>query len=311
MIHRLIKGSIILVLIFSIALISAFIYAYQEIKLDAEKLINYKPEVSSVILDRNGKQLAFVFKTRHRLYARYDELPAYLVEALVAVEDTRFFEHHGINPDAIIRAILTDLKAGRFVEGGSTLTQQLIKNKLLSNEKKLARKLKEAILALKIERELTKEQILERYLNEIYFGNGYYGVKTASKGFFHKELNMLTLKECAILVGLPNAPSYLNPAKHYKRALSRANSVLYRMKSIGWLSEIEYIKAIKESPKVYKSSLTQNIAPYVVDEVLRRFRGKLNDIRTGGYKIYTTIDMKHQRIARDAMRYAYNKTLKS
>ncbi|SFV57091.1 Multimodular transpeptidase-transglycosylase [hydrothermal vent metagenome] len=311
MIHRLIKGSIILVFIFAIALISAFIYAYQEIKLDADKLINYKPDISSTILDRNGKQLAFVFKKRHRLYARYDELPAYLVEALVAVEDTRFFEHNGVNPDAIIRAILTDLKAGRFVEGGSTLTQQLIKNKLLSNEKKLARKLKEAILALKIERELTKEQILERYLNEIYFGNGYYGIKTASKGFFHKELNTLTLKESAILVGLPNAPSYLNPVKHYKRALSRANSVLYRMKSIGWLSEVEYIKAIKESPKVYKTSLTQNIAPYIVDEVLRRFKGKLNDIRTGGYKIYTTIDIEQQKIAKDAMKYAYNKVLKS
>ncbi|MBL0721552.1 MAG: PBP1A family penicillin-binding protein [Sulfurovum sp.] len=311
MIHRLIKGSIILVLIFVIALIAAFIYAYQEIELDMDKLIHYKPRISSTILDRNGNQLAFVFKGRHRLYAKYDELPAYLVEALVAVEDTRFFEHHGVNPDAIIRAIVTDLKARKFVEGGSTLTQQLVKNKLLTHEKKLARKLKEAILALKIERALTKEEILERYLNEIYFGNGYYGVKTASKGFFHKELNKLTIKESAILVGLPNAPSYLNPAKHYKRALSRANSVLYRMKSIGWLSEIEYITAIKESPKVYKNSLTQNIAPYVVDEVLRRFKGKLNDIRTGGYKIYTTIDIKQQKIARDALKYAYDKIIKS
>lgn len=310
MIHRLIKGSILLALIFAIALISAFIYAYQEIELDADKLINYKPEISSSILDRNGEHLAYIFKTRHRLYARYDELPAYLVEALVAVEDTRFFEHKGVNPDAIIRAIITDLKAGKFVEGGSTLTQQLIKNKLLSNEKKLARKLKEAILALKIELELTKEQILERYLNEIFFGNGYYGVKTASKGFFHKELSDLTLKESAILVGLPNAPSYLNPVKHYKRALSRANSVLYRMKSIGWLSEKDYIEAIKESPKVYKTTLTQNIAPYIVDEVVRRFKGRLDDIRTGGYKIYTTIDMKQQIIARDALKYSYNKALK-
>ena len=310
MIHRLIKGSILLALIFAIALISAFIYAYQEIELDADKLINYKPEISSSILDRNGEHLAYIFKTRHRLYARYDELPAYLVEALVAVEDTRFFEHKGVNPDAIIRAIITDLKARKFVEGGSTLTQQLIKNKLLSNEKKLARKLKEAILALKIELELTKEQILERYLNEIFFGNGYYGVKTASKGFFHKELSELTLKESAILVGLPNAPSYLNPVKHYKRALSRANSVLYRMKSIGWLSEKDYIEAIKESPKVYKTTLTQNIAPYIVDEVLRRFKGRLDDIRTGGYKIYTTIDMKQQIIARDAIKYSYKKALK-
>jgi len=125
-INGIIKGSIILIMIFVVALTAAFIYAYEEIKLDAEKLINYKPEVSSVILDRNGEQLAYIFKKQHRLYARYDELPGYLVEALVAVEDTRFFEHPGINPDAIIRAIVTDLKAGRFVEGGSTLTQQLI-----------------------------------------------------------------------------------------------------------------------------------------------------------------------------------------
>ena len=310
MINGLIKGSIILFMIFAIALIAAFIYAYEEIKLDADKLINYKPEISSVILDRNGQQLAYIFKKRHRLYARYDELPGYLVEALVAVEDTRFFEHPGVNPDAIIRAIIRDLKAGKFVEGGSTLTQQLIKNKLLSNEKKLARKLKEAILALKIEHELTKEEILERYLNEIFFGNGYYGVKTAARGYFHKPLHDLTLKESALLVGLPNAPSYLNPVRHYKRSLTRANSVLYRMRSIGWITEDEYIKAIKETPKVYKTTLTQNVAPYIVDEVRRRFKGKLGDIRTGGYQIYTTIDMKQQKIARDALSSAYKKALK-
>ncbi len=310
MINGIIKGSIILVIIFIIALTAAFIYAYEEIKLDADKLINYKPEISSVILDRNGQQLAYIFKKHHRLYARYDEIPGYLIEALVAVEDTRFFEHPGVNPDAIIRAIVTDIKARRFVEGGSTLTQQLIKNKLLSNEKKLARKLKEAILALKIEHELTKEEILERYLNEIFFGNGFYGVKTAAMGFFHKGLQDLTLKESAILVGLPNAPSYLNPAKHYKRSLVRANSVLYRMRSIGWITEEEYIKAAKETPKVYNTTLTQNVAPYIVDEVLRRFKGKLGDIRTGGYQIYTTVDMKQQKIGREALTFAYDKAVK-
>jgi len=309
-IHGLIKGSIILFTIFAIALTAAFIYAYEEIKLDADKLINYKPEISSVILDRNGRQLAYVFKERHRLYARYDELPGYLVEALIAVEDTRFFEHPGVNPDAIIRAIVTDLKAGKFVEGGSTLTQQLVKNKLLSSEKKLGRKLKEAILALKIEHALTKEEILERYLNEIFFGNGYYGVKTAAQGYFHKPLEELTLKESALLVGLPNAPSYLNPVKHYKRALTRANSVLYRMRSIGWITESEYIEAVKEIPKVYKTTLTQNIAPYIVDEVQRRFKGKLGDIRTGGYQIYTTVDMKQQKIAKEALAFAYKKAMK-
>jgi len=297
-------------MIFAVALFAAFIYAYEEISLDADKLINYKPEISSVVLDRNGKKLAYVFKKQHRLYAHYDELPSYLVEGLVAMEDTKFFEHGGVNPDAIIRAIIKDIQAGKFVEGGSTLTQQLIKNKILTSEKKLARKIKEAILAIKIEQVLSKEDIIERYLNEISYGNNYYGVKTAANGYFHKELNELTLKEAAILVGLPNAPSYYNPLKHYKRALNRANNVLYRMKSLGWLSEADYLKAVKESPKVYKTSLRQNVAPYIVDEVVRRFKDKLGDVRTGGYQIYTTVDMKQQQIAREAVKYAYERVLK-
>ncbi|HFU77692.1 MAG TPA: PBP1A family penicillin-binding protein [Epsilonproteobacteria bacterium] len=309
MFNALVKGSIILAIIFAVALGAAFIYAYEEISLDADKLINYKPETSSVILDRNGEKLAYVFKKQHRLYARYDEVPGFLVEGLVAMEDTRFFEHNGVYPDAILRAIVKDVKAGKFVEGGSTLTQQLIKNKLLTNEKKLMRKVKEAILALKIEHELSKEEILERYLNEISYGNNYFGIKTAAQGYFHKELSKLTLKESAMLVGIPNAPSFYNPLRHYKRALNRANNVLYRMKSIGWVSQADYLDAVKESPKVYKTSLTQNIAPYIVDEVVRRFKGKLGDIRTGGYQIYTTIDMKQQAIAREAVHYAYKKAL--
>lgn len=310
MFHSLIKGSIILAFIFVAALVVAFVYAYEEVKLDAEKLINYKPPTSSVIYDKDGNRLAYVFKDQHRLYAHYDELPSFLVEALVAMEDTKFFEHNGVNPDAIVRAIIKDIQAGAFVEGGSTLTQQLIKNKLLTSEKKIKRKIKEAIFALKIELELSKEEIIERYLNEISYGNNYFGIKTAANGYFHKELNELTLKEAALLVGLPNAPSYYNPIRHYKRALDRANNVLYRMKSIGWITKEAYLKAVKESPTVYKTSLTQNIAPYIVDEVIRRFKDKFGDIRTGGYKIYTTIDMKQQQIAKDAVSYAYEKVLK-
>ena len=310
MFNALVKGSLILAILLAVGLMGAFMYAYEEIKLDADVLINYKPETSSVILDRNGEKLAYVFKKQHRLYARYDEIPGFLVEGLVAMEDTRFFEHNGVNPDAILRAIVKDIKAGHFVEGGSTITQQLIKNKVLSNEKKLARKVKEAILALKIEHELSKEDILERYLNEISYGNNYFGVKTAANGYFHKEMDELTQKEMAILVGLPNAPSFYNPIRHYKRALDRANNVLYRMKSIGWITQADYLKAVKESPRVYKTTLTQNIAPYIVDEVLRRFRDKLADVRTGGYQIYTTIDMKQQAIARAVVTENYHKILK-
>ncbi len=308
-IARLIKFVTVLGVAGTIVLMAVFAYYYQETELDADKLINYAPNVSSEILDRHGKRLAFIFKGRHRLYATYDEIPPYLIEALVAIEDTKFFEHSGINPDAILRAIVRDIRARRFVEGGSTITQQLIKITLLNSEKKLKRKIREAILALKIEHRLTKEQILERYLNEIPYGNNYYGVKTAAQGYFHKALKELTLKESALLVGLPNAPSYYNPLRHYKRALNRANAILYRMKSIGWITEKEYVQASKETPKVYRTTLTQNVAPYVVDELLRRFKGRFGDIRTGGYKIFTTIDVGMQAIGRSALRTGLKRAL--
>jgi len=308
--YRLTKYFIIFILVVIAILGALFAYVYDHEELEANNLINYTPDVSSEILDRNGNRIAFIFKKTHRLYARYDEIPGYMIEALVAVEDTRFFEHHGVNPDAILRAALKDIKARRFVEGGSTLTQQLIKNSLLTRKKTLMRKIKEAVLAIKIENKLSKEQILERYLNELFLGNNYYGVKTAAFGYFHKNLNQLTLKESAMLMGLPRGPSFYNPIKHYKRALNRANVVLRRMKKIGWISQSEYLEAIKETPKVYKSSLTQNIAPYIVDEILRRFKNKFGDIRRGGYKIYTTIDLNIQNIARNAVKYGFDRAAK-
>jgi len=307
MVNQLIKGSIALVMIFAIALFAAFIYAYNEVKLDADKLIHYNPPTSSTILDAKGKKIAYIFARQHRLYATYDEIPGYLIEALVAIEDTRFFEHSGVNPDAIIRAALKDFKAGRNVEGGSTLTQQLVKNTILNNERSYSRKIKEAILSMKIEHELTKEQILERYLNEMFFGHGYYGVKTAAKGFFHKELDQLSLKESAILAGLMKAPSTYDPTRHYEKSLSRASTILARMNKLGWITHDTYVSAVKEVPTVYKDTLTQNIAPYITDEVIRRLSKKFKDIRTGGYTIYTTIDMEQQKIARAALKYAQKK----
>lgn len=310
MVNQLIKGSIALVMIFAIALFAAFIYAYNEIKLDADKLINYNPPTSSVILDAKGEKISYIFAGQHRLYATYDEIPGYLIEALVAIEDTRFFEHSGVNPDAIIRAALKNFKAGQNIEGGSTLTQQLIKNKLLTNERSYSRKIKEAILSMKIENELTKEEILERYLNEMFFGHGYYGVKTAAKGFFRKELDELTLKESAILAGLMKAPSTYDPTRNYEKSLTRAGTILARMNKLGWITHDEYLASVKEIPTVYKDTLTQNIAPYITDEVVRRLRKEFKDIRTGGYTIYTTIDMEQQKIAREALKYAHKKIAK-
>ncbi len=298
-----------LFLIAVIAGLLAFAYFSNEIKLDADKLIDYNPDTTTRIYDRNGELIANLFNKKHRLYAPYEEIPPRLIEALIAIEDTTFFEHEGVNYEAIFRAIIKDVKAMRLKEGASTLTQQLIKNTILTNEKKFKRKINEAILALKLESKLTKEEILERYLNEIYFGHRYYGVKTASLGYFRKELKELNLKEMAMLVGLPKAPSTYDPTRHLDLSLARANTVLYRMKSLGWITDEEYQKYEQHRPEIFDDTLTKNRAPYVIDQVLRELQDEYPDIKTGGYKIYTTIDFELQEIAKRSLQKGYQEIL--
>jgi penicillin-binding protein 1A len=278
---------------------------------DITSLVDYHPAMTTRIYDKNGDKIANIFDEKHRYYASFDEIPPRAIEALLAIEDTTFFEHSGVNLDAIFRAIVKDIKAGKMVEGASTITQQLVKNKLLTREKKISRKIKELIFAVILEGTLTKEEILERYLNEIYFGHAYYGIKTAADGYFHKELKDLTLKEIAILVGLPKAPSSYAPTKNYEISLGRANRVVSRMYSLGWIDEATYKKALSENPKVYDDTLTQNMSPFIVDEVMRRVADMgIADIKTGGYKIYTTIDLRLQKAGEESLKYAYDESVK-
>ena len=278
---------------------------------DISKIVNYNPPITTEIYDKNGNKIANLFDKQHRYYATFDEIPPRMIEALLAIEDTNFFEHPGVNFDAIFRAAIKDIKARKMVEGASTITQQLVKNELLTREKKISRKIKELIYSLKLERYLTKEQILQRYLNSIYFGHGYYGIKTAADGYFHKKLDELTLKEMAILVGLPKAPSAYAPTKNYEISLGRANRVITRMYKLGWIDKKTYLKSLEERPLVYDDTLTKNKAPFIVDEVIKRAKNlDIKDLKTGGYKIYTTIDLKLQNIAKEALKYAYEKTLK-
>ena len=305
--QRGVIGLFIVGLLSPFALVGYYLLAY---KYDISSLVDYHPAVSSRIYDRNGEKIANVFAKQHRFYATFEEIPPRVVEALVAIEDTTFFEHPGINIDAIFRAAIKVIRAGKAVEGASTITQQLVKNKLLTREKKLSRKIKEAIYAIKLEHALTKEQILERYLNEIYYGHGYYGIKTAADGYFHKRLDELTLKEIAVLVGLPKAPSTYAPTKNYEISMGRANRVLSRMHVLGWIDDTTYEKAMEENPQVYNTTLTQNKAPFIVDEVARVMRDhNMSDLRTGGYEVYTTIDLRLQKSARDALKYAYKLSL--
>jgi len=300
--------AVILLMLIAVVVATAMFVAKYGHK--TEELAEYNPPQTTYIYDRNGKKIANIFESENRAFVEFDDIPPRVVEALLAIEDTTFFEHKGVNLDAIMRAIIKDIKARKLVEGASTITQQLVKNTLLTREKKIIRKLKEVVFAIKLEMELSKEQILERYFNVIYLGHGYYGIRTAAMGYFHKSLKELSLKEIAILVGLPKAPSFYDPTKNYEPSLGRANGVISRMYSLGWIDETSYKEALEERPKVYDETLTQNQAPYVVDEVLRRAQAIYPDIRSGGYTIYTTIDLPLQQIARDAMRYAYDLALK-
>ena len=308
MIKKFLIGIVVLGFLTPFAVLGYYLSAFDY---DISKVVNYNPKKTTRIYDRNGEKIANLFDKEHRYYAVFEEIPPRLVEALLAIEDTSFFEHPGVNFDAIFRAIIKDIKARKMVEGASTITQQLVKNELLTREKKLSRKIKELIYSLKLEHYLSKQQILERYLNEVYLGHGYYGVKTAAAGYFRKDLANLTLKEMAILVGLPKAPSTYDPTRNYEISLGRANRVVTRMFKLGWIDEKTYKKALLERPHVYNDTLTQNKAPFIVDEVLRRARDLgIDDIKTGGYEIYTTVDLKLQNAAKDALNYAYDKTLK-
>ncbi len=279
------------------------LFLYSQIRFDIGKITHYNPKLTTQFFDKNDIHIGNIFDDEHRLYVKYENIPPRITEALVAIEDTNFFEHNGINIDAIIRAIIKDIKHLSLVEGASTLTQQLVKTMILTRDKKLIRKIKEVLLALRLETLLSKEEILERYLNQVYFGHGYYGIKTASLGYFHKELDQLNLKEIAILVGLPRAPSFYDPTKNIKYSLSRANQVINRLKALGWINEKEYDKSINYIPTIYNDTLSKNKAPYIIDHAIKELNKDIKDLKTGGYKINLTIDIQAQDIARRALLY--------
>lgn len=304
---RYLLGFIVAVVLSGVLWLSFF---YSELRVDLDHVIDYKPRLSTEFYDVNGELVANIFDGQNRKYAHYNEIPPRMIEALIAVEDTAFFEHDGVNLEAIFRAVIKDIQSMSLKEGASTITQQLIKNMVLTRERKFSRKLKEVILAYQIEKKLNKEQILERYLNEIYLGHGYYGVKTAAQGYFKKSLDALSLKEIAILVGLPKAPSNYDPTRHLDLSIARANAVITRLKDLGWISKDEYISAINELPVVYDETLTQNKAPYVIDEAIKQLSTIYPDIKSGGYKVNLTIDLRLQNVAQNALQMGYDEILK-
>ncbi len=304
--------SFLLVILF-LALILAGLYLidfYNTVNFESDKIINYNPPLSAVFYDRNGNLLDIRYSKQNRLYVKYKDIPPRIIETLVATEDTSFFTEPGININAILRALVKDIKAGRKVEGASTITQQLVRNIYLSRKKTISRKLKEIMISLKVEHFLTKEQILERYLNQVYLGHGYYGIKTAALGYFHENLNELSLKEIAMLIALPKGPSLYDPTKHYELNIQRANSILKRMFLLGWISEDEFKTALLERPKVYKYMLKPK-AQWAVDTAVKRLKKDYPNLLSKGYKITLTIDLPTQKLAEKTIEWNYERMLKS
>ncbi len=261
-------------------------------------LKQFKPSSVTTVFSSDDKILA-KFYIEKRFPVSIEKIPQNLISALLTIEDKNFYSHTGINLKAIFRAIFHDIKARSYKQGASTLTQQLAKTLFLSSEKSIGRKIKEAFLALQIERRYTKNEILELYLNLIYLGSGAYGVEAASQTYFGKHISDLTLAESALIAGLPKAPSVYSPIKNPDLAKQRRNIVLKQMLAAKIITDMEYnlAKAVELSPSYNKSK--QGKAGYFIEYIktILKKQFDLQNIYSKGLNIYTTLDLDLQKTA--------------
>tara|TARA_B110000014_G_scaffold200926_1_gene150525 strand:- start:1278 stop:3677 length:2400 start_codon:yes stop_codon:yes gene_type:complete len=283
---------------------AGFIYFYFSKDLpDVRQLKVYQPSTITQIYSDSDDKIA-EFYIEKRIIVELENIPLSLKQATLAVEDSNFYYHFGIDPKAIFRAFLTNIKAGRVVEGGSTITQQLTKTMFLSRERTLPRKIKEAILAVRLELVFTKDEILEMYLNQIYYGHGTYGVEAAARNYFGKSVKDLTIAECAMIASLPKAPNNYSPYRNPKRALKRRNHVIRRMANISFINQEEAKLALQEDFHLGKVEKMLNKAPYFVEHVRRILEEKFGSSKLyrAGLKVYTTLNINMQESAQRAIK---------
>ena len=264
---------------------------------------DYQPPLLTQVYDREGKKIGEFFKER-RLVIPYEDIPKSVIWAFVSAEDGSFFSHKGLNYKAIARAFIANLKAGKKVQGGSTITQQLARTLLLSKKKTYTRKLKEAILALRMENSLSKQDILFIYLNQIYLGHGAYGLEMASKTYFRKSVKELNVAEAALLAGLPKAPSRFSPVFRPDKAKSRQIYVLNRMRQEGYISEDEMNKYSNQNLKVFVRKDFSVESPYYLETVRRILLMYLEskNLLESGLSIWTAMDFEKQKSAQQALK---------
>lgn len=283
-----------------LGLVILFAWASRDLP-DPDKLTDRQIAQSTKIYDRTGEHILYeVFADEKRTLVTLEELPDALIQGVIATEDTKFYEHKGIRPLSIIRAVVYGLLPGRRIEGTSTLTQQLVKNAILTNERRIMRKVKEVILSVQLERAYTKDQILQIYFNEIPYGSTNYGIESAAQSYFGKSASELSLAESATLAGMPKAPStYLNNPDRLKQ---RRDFVLKRMADEGYIS-VEEKEAAQQTPLELNASYSNIDAPhfvlYVREQLVEEYGEQIVD--TGGLKVITSLDWEKQQIAEDVV----------
>ena len=265
-------------------------------------LKDYRPSITTRVYADNY-ELIDEFFLEDRKVIKYEDIPKMVIQAFVAAEDARFFQHKGFDMQSMSRAFFKNLEAGRIVQGGSTITQQVAKALYLSPEKSYMRKLREALLAYKIDTYLTKEEIITLYLNHIYLGHGTYGIEAASQGYFGKGAEDLTLAEAALLAGLPKAPSNYSPYLHPERAYQRQAYVLTRMLEDGYITEAQKKQALSRALRFRSIKPKDKIAPYFIENVRRYIQEKYGSdvLYKEGLEVYTTLNIPMQKAAREAV----------
>lgn len=302
------------------------VYKYYKELPDISTLIeDYSPSIPTTVYDRKGRVIDVISREK-RETAKFREIPQNLKNAFLAIEDKKFYFHHGIHFKRLLGAIVANIKSGSAVQGASSFTQQLARNAFLSHEKSIARKIKEALITFEIERKYTKDEIFEKYLNEIYFGAGAYGVKTAAEQFYRKDISQINLAEAALLAGIPNRPETYNPSKKLNNSLKRMRLILSEMYKDKMITKDEYDRALahkfynennlpkdfildEETTVIYnkRSEVEYNVPDFsglVENILLENFSEDL--IYTGGLKVYTTLDLDMQKIAKESFEnYAF------
>ena len=353
--HRLFWFLVKLQMFLMLVVVAGFLYynyggyakQLQEIRQDAVRLVRestdvtFIPSQTSVLYDTNGKLISFIKGEKEADYVEYEDIPAYFVTAMVSIEDKRFYQHDGIDVVALVRSAKAILESGSLSQGGSTITMQLARNIYLDNGKRWERKIKEMFIAIEMEKLYSKNKIMEYYLNNIYFANGYYGIQAACTGYFSCDLKDLSLSQIAFLCAIPNSPSYYDPIVNYDNTIERRDRILTNMYEDGKIDQATYLTALGEeivlqpsqTTKSQRNNYVDTYVYYCATRALMEMQGFefkeyfaseeeeqeyyeeydelyadcQKQIYAEGYKIYTSIDLTKQ----EALQNSLNTTLSS